>query len=109
MSFSRELIEAEALACVCQDQQPVRRLVSYGATTLSLPFCATCGLLILDTRTPPNDLAVMRQDVAALKRLADDLREQLGAVLQEDSAELQVARVPLRVLPGGRESRHPSR
>lgn len=102
MSLSRELIEAEHLACECSLQRPVRRLVSYGRTTLSLAFCETCGLVILEERDP-DELAVMRQDIAALRMLADGLYEQLANALREDAAPRPVGRVPLRVLPGGHE------
>jgi hypothetical protein len=102
MSLSRELIEAEHLACECAAQRPVRRLVSYGKATLSLLFCETCGLVIVEERDP-DELAVMRQDIAALKMLAGDLYEQLADALREDVAPRQAGRVPLRVLPGGRE------
>lgn len=103
MSFSPERIEAEELACSCSVQQPIRRLVAYGSTTLSLPFCETCGLLILEVRAP-DELALMRQDLAALRRLAADLREQLADVLQRDDGVPPAHPAPLRVLPGGRRS-----
>lgn len=101
MSFPHERIEAEDLACTCQAQRPVRRLISYGATTLSLPFCETCGLVILEMRVP-DELAMMRQDISALRMLADDLYEQLADALQEDAAPRPTGRAPLRVLRGGR-------
>lgn len=101
MSLSRELIEAEHLACECAVQHPARRLVNYGRTTLSVCFCEDCGLVIVEERDP-DELAVMRQDIAALRMLADGLYEQLADVLREDAAPRPVGRVPLRVLPGGR-------
>lgn len=102
--LDNDRIEEEGLACICASQRPTRRLVSYGASTLSLPFCETCGLVILELRAP-DELAVIRQDVAALRRLATDLREQLADALRADDERQPTRRAPLRVLPGGRATR----
>lgn len=102
--LDHDRIEEEGLACSCSNQRPIRRLVSYGASTLSLPFCETCGLVILEVRTP-DELAVIRQDVEALRRLAADLREQLAGALRGGAVRQPTGRAPLRVLPGGRAAR----
>lgn len=98
-------VQAEGLACECPSQQPVRRLVDYGATRLSLLFCDSCGGLIVETRQP-DELAVMRQDIEALRRIAADLFEQLGRPRAEPALgggePVRPSRLgPLRVLPGG--------
>lgn len=98
-------IKAEGLDCTCDQQQPIRRLVEYGATTLSLLFCQSCGGLVIEQRRP-DDVAVMRQDVAALRRIVAELYEQVGLPTGPSPAGAQrPSPAPLRVLPGGRKAR----